>query len=551
VLFDRERSRLLAETARAEAALRQSEARYRLLFESLDQGFCVIQTLFDERGRCVDYVLLEANPAFVSQTGLENALGRRVREMVPGHEEHWFRIFGEVALTGRPTRFEAPAEALGRWYDVYAFRVDDPGEHRVAVLFKDVSHAKAAERDREELLAALEVERARLVEVFRQAPSFLAVLRGPDHVFEFVNDAYYALIGHRDVIGKPLREALPEVRDQGFLPLLDRVLESGVPYVGREVPIRLARSPDAGAEERFVDFVYQPLSEADGSSSGIVAHGSDVTDQVLARREIERLLRESERARAEAELARAEAETANRAKSEFLAVMSHELRTPLNAIGGYAELIELGIRGPTTPQQREDLRRLQGSQQHLLGLINEVLNYARLETGSVQYSLAAVPIGKALSDAELLVTPQAGAKGLAVHVRACPPSCVALADPEKLRQILVNLLSNAVKFTPSGGQIEMWCEQADRHVVIAVRDTGIGIPEDKLPGIFDPFVQVRTDLTRPHEGTGLGLAISRELARGMGGDLTVKSRMDEGSTFYVRLPRDGAATARRERSERG
>jgi PAS domain S-box-containing protein len=539
VLTERERERMLSDTARAESALRQSEARYRSLFESLDEGFCVIDVIFDEQRRPVDYVFLEVNPAFVSQTGLENALGRRVREMVPEHEAHWFEIYGRVALDGEPTRFEAPAEALGRWFDVYAFRVDEPEAHRVAVLFKDITRAKAAERERENLLAALEVERARLVEVFRKAPSFLAVLRGPDHVVEFANDAYYRLIGHREVIGKPLREALPEVVGQGFIPLLDGVLGGGEPYVGREVPIRLARSPGHEPEERFVDFVYQPLVEADGSRSGVVAHGSDVTEQVLARREVERLLEESESARAEAEGARTEAETANRAKSEFLAVMSHELRTPLNAIGGYAELIELEIRGPVTREQREDLRRIQGSQQHLLGLINDLLNYAKLETGSVHYDLAAVPVAEALSAAELLVKPQAAAKGISVRVRSCSPSSAVRADPEKLRQILANLLSNAVKFTHRGGEIVMWCTEGASGVTIAVCDTGIGIHRDKLDGIFDPFVQVRTDLTRPHEGTGLGLAISRDLARGMGGDLTVESAVGKGSTFFVTLPRHG------------
>ena len=544
ILSELERERMLADTARAELALRKSEASYRLLFESLDEGFCVIEVVFDEQRRPVDYVFIEANPAFVSQTGLEDAIGRRIRDMVPDHDAHWFEIYGRVTLTGEAIRFNAPAEALGRWYDVYAFRVGEPEDHHVAVLFRDVSQAKAAELERERLLAALEVERARLVEVFRQAPTFLAVLRGPEHVFEFVNDAYYTLIGHREVIGKPIREGLPEVVSQGFIPLLDGVLATGVPFVGHEVPIVLARSPGAGAEERFVDFVYQPLTEADGSRSGVVAHGSDVTEQVHARRDVERLLEESERARAEAEEARAESEAANRAKSEFLAVMSHELRTPLNAIGGYAELIEMGIRGPTTPEQREDLRRVQLSQQHLLGLINEVLNYAKLETGSVHYDVEPVQIAEALSAAELLVTPQAAAKGLAVHVRPCPHSCVVSADSEKLRQILANLLSNAVKFTPRGGEIEMWCSDADSHVTIAVSDTGIGIPADKLHGIFDPFVQVRTDLTRPHEGTGLGLAISRELARGMGGDLTVESGIEEGSTFYVTLPKIGAGPAR-------
>jgi PAS domain S-box-containing protein len=234
--------------------------------------------------------------------------------------------------------------------------------------------------------------------------------------------------------------------------------------------------------------------------------------------------------------ARAEAERANRAKSEFLAVMSHELRTPLNAIGGYAELMEMGIRGPVTPQQREDLRRVQTSQRHLLGLINEVLNYAKLETGTVHYDIADVRVRDALVGVEALVAPQAQAKDLALTIAPCPPELAVRADAEKVRQILVNLLSNAVKFTDRGGGVELTCVGAGASVHVVVRDTGIGIPADQLDRIFEPFVQVRADLTRTAEGTGLGLAISRDLARGMGGDLTAESTPGVGSTFTLSLP---------------
>jgi PAS domain S-box-containing protein len=234
--------------------------------------------------------------------------------------------------------------------------------------------------------------------------------------------------------------------------------------------------------------------------------------------------------------ARAEAERANRAKSEFLAVMSHELRTPLNAIGGYAELMEMGIRGPVTPQQREDLRRVQTSQRHLLGLINEVLNYARLETGTVHYDLADVRVRDALAAAEALVAPQAQAKEIALAIAPCPPTLAVRADAEKLRQILVNLLSNAVKFTDRGGRVELTCADAGEQVQVHVRDTGIGIPASQMDRIFEPFVQVRADLTRTAEGTGLGLAISRDLARGMAGDLTAESTPGVGSTFTLTLP---------------
>ncbi len=537
VVFVVPEGRDITERHRAEAALRASEARYRMLFDSLDEGFCVIEVIFDADDRPVDYRFLETNRAFVEQTGLTDAIGRTMRELAPAHERHWFDIYGRVARTGVPIRFDAAADALGRWYDVFAFRPEGSPPCVVAILFKDVTAARAASREREALVEELEFERTRLAEVFRVAPTFLAVLRGPNHVFELVNEAYLQVVGRRDIVGKPVLEAIPEVRDQQFVSLLDGVLATGVPFVGREMRVFLQRTPGAPPEERFVDFVYQPLTGADGTTDGIVAHGTDVTEQVLARRQVERLLVASEQARAEAEAARVEAEAANRAKSDFLAVMSHELRTPLNAIGGYAELMEMGIRGPVSAGMRDDLRRLQASQRHLLGLINEVLNYAKLETGTVQYDVSELPIREALSSAESLVAPQARAKGLALHLVESPPDLVAAADPEKLRQVLVNLLSNAVKFTDRGGAITLWAEPASDAVRVLVRDTGVGIPRDKLPSIFEPFVQVRSDLTRPHEGTGLGLAISRDLARGMGGDLTVESTPGTGSVFTLTLPR--------------
>ena len=526
---------------RAELALRESEARYRALFESLDAGFCVVEMVFDAREQPVDCRFIEVNPAFMRQTGLADPTGKLRSEIGRGRDEFWMRTYAHVALTGEPLRVEAPTTVNGRWYDVYAFRAGRAAERRVAVLFNDVTIARTATAERERLLRALEVERSRLEYVFKQAPAFLAVLRGPEHVFALANDAYFGLVGNRELIGRTLMDALPEVVEQGFKDLLDRVLATGTPYVGREVSVRIARTPGAEPEERFLDFVYLPLVEGDDDRVGIIAHGTDVTEQVLARREVERLYDLEQHARTVVEEAYRLAEAANRAKSQFLAVMSHELRTPLNAIGGYAELLEMGIRGPVTPEQLEDLHRIQSSQRHLLGLINEVLNYAKLETGTVSYDIEDVIVREAMVAAESLVAPQARAKGLTLVTAECSSDIVARADPEKLRQILVNLLSNAVKFTDSGGRVEMTCSADEERVRLHIRDTGIGIPADKLHVIFDPFVQVRGDLARQHEGTGLGLAISRDLARAMGGDLTVVSTLRVGSTFTLVLPRARAA----------
>jgi signal transduction histidine kinase len=249
---------------------------------------------------------------------------------------------------------------------------------------------------------------------------------------------------------------------------------------------------------------------------------------------------EAEAARAAAEAARAEAERANHAKMEFLAMMSHELRTPLNAIAGYAELLELGVRGELTEVQRSDVARIRRSQQHLLGLINDILNFARLESGHVAYRIADVPLGDVLSEIQELIEPQRRAKEIDYQYSPCDPALTVRADRDRLEQVLVNLLTNAVKYTGAGGTIRVVVECAADGGTASVRvsDTGRGIPADQLDRIFEPFVQVdRSTMSGSQQGVGLGLSISRELARAMGGDLTVESTPGVGSSFTLTLPR--------------
>jgi PAS domain S-box-containing protein len=809
--------------------------------------------------------------------------------------EIWSRIapqFEQVRSGGPPIYFEGAEFEMARleggrtenaWFDysLSTLRDDDGSVAAILNISPETTGRMHAER-------ALEVASARLEQVFRRAPSFIVAFRGPDFVYEFVNEAYYQLVGHREILGKPLLEAIPEIRDQGFDTILNRVLATGEPWVGRETPVLLQRTPGAPLETRYLDMVFQPLVEADGTNSGVVAHGADITEQVLARREVERardradrlqrltaalaatrtlaeladvvaeqgtaagtstamlalrepaesegeedhlvILRQTgivtdlfapytrypislptptatavrsrtplfvedgaalrehfptltqlwdvlgiqalasvplavgdevvggiafsfqesrqfsdeerslflalgrqvaqalervrlveaestarsraealqrvtaalarvrtlpdvgrvfshelttlvgadtawvgvvnadgtavealgwngypdsvvgqwrvipldaplalahavrsrrpqwwptrdelaaayparaglirsidqegvavlpllpagegadaddepsralggivvgyltpqrfdagrrsffvalaqqcglaiERARAyeaeqaarlEAESARRAAEAASRAKSEFLAVMSHELRTPLNAIGGYAELMEMGLRGSVTGEQRSDLERIQRAQRHLLGLINGVLNYVKVDAGAVHYEIADVGIDEVLTTCEALVAPQTQAKRLSLHRVPCDRNVVVRADREKVQQVVLNLLSNAVKFTDAGGRISLDCTAHPDSVAVRVADTGRGIAPDHLERVFQPFVQVDATLTRTQEGTGLGLAISRDLARGMGGDLTVESTVGAGSVFTLTLPR--------------
>jgi signal transduction histidine kinase len=235
--------------------------------------------------------------------------------------------------------------------------------------------------------------------------------------------------------------------------------------------------------------------------------------------------------------ARSEAEAANRAKADFLTTMSHELRTPLNAIGGYAQLMEMGVHGPVTSEQHEALRRVQRSQQHLLSLINDVLNFAKLEAGRVTYDIGRVPVRDLLAGLDSLLAPQLAAKSQRFTCAECDSTLAVAADAEKTQQIMLNLLSNAIKFTPEKGEIRVAARAQNDSVHIDVSDTGIGIPSDRSEAVFEPFVQLARGASSAREGTGLGLAISRDLARAMNGDLTFTSAPGSGSTFTLTLPR--------------
>jgi PAS domain S-box-containing protein len=364
--------------------------------------------------------------------------------------------------------------------------------------------------------------------------------------YTYVNRQAEVVLGHprEALLGRVVWEVFPEARE-------GMAWDSAV---------------TAKREQRLVEYEFYLapvgkwiLARNHPIPGGVSAVFRDVTAEHERVAERERLLAAERSARERAEsLARdleasndellrlaAEAETANRAKGEFLAVMSHELRTPLNAIGGYVDLLTMGLRGPVTDEQREDLARIRRSGQHLLALINDILNFARLDAGQVEFRIQDVTLDPVLADLEALVAPQVAAKGLTYAHQGCGAPGTVRADPERLRQILLNLLTNAVKFTDAGGRIAIACDASDRSAVrLHVRDTGRGIPADQLERIFEPFVQVDRNLTPgSQQGVGLGLAISRDLARRMGGDLTAESVRGRGSTFTLVLPRIRGAEA--------
>jgi len=298
------------------------------------------------------------------------------------------------------------------------------------------------------------------------------------------------------------------------------------------------------------------IYDRDGKPIRMVGTGQDVTERVAleaertalaaaeeASRQLKQLVQvleaqteELKKSNRDLAQSQAEAQKANRAKMEFLAVMSHELRTPLNAVNGYTDLMEMGIGGSLSDAQRDYLARIKKSGKFLLGLINDVLNFARIDAASVSIKREPVQLDTILETSHMLVEPQMKARNIAYRWVAPPVTCVALGDSEKIEQVILNLLTNAVKFTDPGGAITLSCESRDGRARINVADTGRGIPASKLESVFDPFVQLdRTANPGSQQGVGLGLAISRALARAMGGELTAESEVGKGSVFTLDL----------------
>jgi signal transduction histidine kinase len=362
---------------------------------------------------------------------------------------------------------------------------------------------------------ALEQEHARrLVNLLAHAPVAIAILRGPHHVFELANARCVALIGGRDVLGMPVREAVSELQGQGILELLDQVRMSGEPFIGRSWQVSLNRGPRGAAEEGYFDFVFQPVLGADGRVDVILVVAHDVTELATAK---------------------AQAEEANRSKDEFLATLSHELRTPLNAVLGYTQMLRGGvIDAQRLPHVLETIERNARLQEQL---VSDVLDVSRIITGKLRLDIRPLDLKKVIEDAVETVAPAATAKGVRLQTTLDGSGVPVAGDAQRLQQVVWNLLSNAVKFTPRGGRVQVRLQRINSHVEIAVADTGEGIEADFLPQVFQRFKQADGTFSRPHSGLGLGLAICRHLVEAHGGVITATSPgKGGGATFRVELP---------------
>lgn len=381
---------------------------------------------------------------------------------------------------------------------------------------------------------SLDERLGRLRRMFEQAPGFTAVLTGPEHVFELTNAAYRRLIGERDVIGKSIREALPDIAGQGFYELLDRVYNTGEGFVGRRIPVVLQRRPGEAMAEAILDFVYQPIFDAAGHVVGIFVQGNDMTEQARAEKERERLF-EERRALLDAEqAARLEAERANRLKDDFLTTLSHELRTPLTAILGWLE--HYGAAGNNEQRQRRAIETIDRNARALRQLVDDLLDVSRIMSGKMELAVGPVQVLVPVEAAIESIRPAALAKGIRIQP-TLDTQAVVTGDAGRLQQIVWNLLSNAVKFTPKNGRVQVIVERRQSSVAIVVADNGEGLSPQFLPYVFDRFRQADPGSTRVHGGLGLGLAIVKHLVELHGGTVTAESAgPGKGAVFTVLMP---------------
>jgi PAS domain S-box-containing protein len=496
----------------AETRLRESEERYRTLFASIDEGFCVVEVLFDERGEVVDYRFLEFNPAFEKQTGIaaEEALGgKTVRQLIPDLEEHWFETYGRVALTGEPIRFANRSEAMNRWFDVYAFRVGRPEERKVALLFNNITERRRTEN-------ALGESRERLRTAMDAAQLYSWEMNLTTRQVEW-SENLERVIGFS--LPADLNGVLEFVHAEDREPTTRAILEAAEGGRVYESEFRLV-NPASGeiVWVRGQGVLTHSATDGQPRFAGIT---QNITERKRAEDERERLLRE--------------AQEANRLKDEFLATLSHELRTPLTAILGWSRLLQMSDFDEAAKSRA--LRTIERNAQAQTQLIDDLLDTSRIITGKLRLDVRPVDLATVVAAATETARPAAEAKEIDLQTILDTQAGPISGDPDRLQQVVWNLLSNAIKFTPKGGRVQVRLERIHSHVEITVADTGRGIAAEFLPHVFDRFRQADQTTTRVHGGLGLGLAIVRQLVELHGGSVRVESGgAGRGTSFNVSLP---------------
>ncbi len=458
----------------------------------------------------VPFAILAAPGVPALTVGIDDEAAARVEASVPKDVRSPRTVTLTAAVPSTPwpepvtTVYVLPIEGSGHVLFGVSPRLplDDEYERFLGQIAQQIASTRARVR--------LESERRNLLE---QAPVPAALLMGPNHVFEIANPLYCKMVG-RDVRGKAYLDAFPELRGKPLSGIIADVYRTGEPFVTNEMPVALARGSDGSVEEGFFKFSLAPIRSDDGSVSGMMAIAIEITEQIVARRELQ---------------------TAARAKDDFLATMSHELRTPLNAMLGWARMLKHDA--GDAAKVAKGIAVIERNAEAQTRLVNDLLEVSRIISGKLSLTLVPVDVARTIAAALDVVRPSADAKRVRLEAAIAPDVDTIVADPDRVQQILWNLLSNAVRFTPADGSVRVSATRAASWLYIEVADTGEGIRAEHLGQIFERFRQVDARTTRQHGGLGLGLAIVRYLVEGHGGTVSARSAgAGMGTTFDVRLP---------------
>jgi len=520
----------------------QAEGKYHTLFNSMDEGYCIIQMLYDDTGAAYDWRFIEVNPAFERHNGLVAATGKTIRELVPDIEHNWINIYNRVAETGESNRFEQDSDALQRVFDLYAFRVGRSEERKVAVLFTDITSRRKAE-DRQAFLFKLS-DGIRLLadpkEILEQATHTARDYFNTDR-------CYYCEIEDDKVIVRTdaSREGLPSVA--GTYPLnsfilFKAVIESGQTLVVHNVHHNDYVDPilkEICLQLQILSFINVPIIK-EGRAVGILCLAQSVprewrpVEASLAEEIAERTWDAVQRAKAEEALRASEQQLKQllKQRDEFIGIASHELKTPVTSMKAYAEIVQESLEREGDAKKAVLLSRLNKQVDRLTSLINDMLDTIKMAEGKLSYHFEPFDIGELLQE-RIDDMQQSATHVLTLQMEGLP---MINADRERIGQVITNFLSNAVKYSPPNTNITVTATGCNNQLTVGVTDEGYGISEEDQQKVFDRFFRVSANKMDTFPGMGLGLYICAQIIRRHGGTIHVNSKVGTGSTFFFTIP---------------
>ena len=471
-------------------------------------------------------------------------LGSKVVEGWPEVADFNRNVMEQVYENGKTLNYENQQLTLYRhgtpeevWMNLTSSPIlDETGRPAgVFAVVLETTREILAQRKQAAAEAALRAEREYLHSLLMEAPAVIAVLRGPEHVFELSNPLYDELTGHRPLIGKTVREALPELSDQGFFEILDQVYATGQTYFGNEVRIEVDRTGQGQLSEIYLNFIYQPSRNIKKEVDGILVHAVEVTDQVAARKKLEHRAQEQQRL-IDMTNQRDDLIKLNKAKDEFISLASHQLRTPATAVKQYVSMLLGGYGGELSPQQRKFLQTAYDSNERQLNIINDLLKTAQIDSRQYALNKRNLDITELVQDVITDLLPVADLRNQSIVLNGLPGTRPIHLDKHEMKLALSNLIENASKYSQPGSTVTVNLFEKGKFIDIEIVDSGVGLTPESQKIIFDKFTRIDNDLSDTVTGTGLGLYWVKKIIKLHHGTIKVDSKIGHGTTFTVRLP---------------